>query len=181
MLFLSRIFGRKKQLRQAAENWLSSIIGQSRLPVFYSERGVPDTLDGRFELMTLHAVLVLRRLRDLEPDGAKLSERLFDRLFSNFDYALRESGVGDLMVGKRMRLLGEAYLGRARAYDEALQKSPEALEAAIHRNLLDERDGTISTQLTEYVLHLVQELDKTPDTSLMEADINWPDATKFLS
>ena len=98
--------------------------------------GVPDTLDGRFDLIGLHAFLLIHRLRFLPAPGPALAQAVFDAMFSDMDKALREMGVGDLSVGRRVRAMWEAFHGRAAAYQEALD-SPDAaaLPAALARNV----------------------------------------------
>ena len=108
----------------------------ARDPFLYSEIGVPDTLDGRFDAIGLHVFLLIRRLnREPEP-GPSLSQAVFDAMFSDMDHNLREIGVSDLSVGKRMRAMWEAFHGRANVYAETIRTADrEALEAALARNV----------------------------------------------
>src|SRR5512141_2125850 len=96
-----------------------AIVAQARLPGFYRDYAVPDTVDGRFELIVLHLVLVLDRLAD-DPALRVLGQGVFDRFCQDMDHNLREMGVGDLTVPKQMQRMGGAYYGRAQAYREAL-------------------------------------------------------------
>jgi cytochrome b pre-mRNA-processing protein 3 len=103
---------------------------------FYTVLGVPDTLDGRFDLVGLHAWLLIRRLRALPPPGAPLAQAVFDAMFSDMDVNLREMGVGDLSVGKKVRAMWEAFHGRASAYDTATSSGDRAaLTEALTRNI----------------------------------------------
>src|SRR3954467_6755518 len=113
------------------------IVAQAREPLFYRAMGVPDTVNGRFDMVLLHLWMVLRRFRPGD-GGAELSQALFDRFCADMDANLREMGVGDLTVPKRMQKFGEAFYGRAAAYDAALsaEQPQEALAAAIARNIL---------------------------------------------
>ncbi len=108
----------------------------ARQPPFYAELGVPDTLDGQFDLVGLHVFLLIERLRhDAEP-GPLLAQAVFDAMFADMDVNLRELGVGDLSVGKRVRAMWEAFHGRAAAYGAALAADePDALARALARNL----------------------------------------------
>jgi cytochrome b pre-mRNA-processing protein 3 len=106
----------------------------ARTPWFYAELGVPDTLDGRFDMVGLHAYLLIRRL-SADPAGQKLSQAVFDAMFSDMDINLREMGVSDLSVGKRVKTMWEAFHGRAHAYAEAMKTGPETLAEALSRNL----------------------------------------------
>lgn len=131
---LSWLFGRTVN-RSMIERLHAEIVAAARDPVFYTAYAVPDTFEGRFEILTLHAWLALRRLGALPPPAADIAQDLTDRLFRHFDVALRELGVGDLSVPKRMRRLAEAFLGRCAAYDAALGAGDAALAAALARNV----------------------------------------------
>ena len=111
-------------------------VAAARDPLLYTAFGVPDTLHGRFDLIGLHAFLLIRRLRRLPPPGADLAQAVFDAMFSDMDVNLREMGVGDLSVGKRVRTMWEAFHGRAQAYDAAMDAADvTALEQALMRNV----------------------------------------------
>ena len=111
-------------------------VAAAREPYCYAAQGVPDTLDGRFDLIGLHAFLLIHRLRFLPDPGPALAQAVFDAMFSDMDKALREMGVGDLSVGRRVRTMWEAFHGRARAYEAGLQSTdPAALPAALARNI----------------------------------------------
>ena len=104
---------------------------------FYLEHGVADTFEGRFELLILHAGPVLKRLNEAEAPGPDLAQDLVDAIFRHLDAGLREMGVGDLAVPKRIKKLAEAFLGRSAAYDSAIGEGQEAVEAALSRNVFD--------------------------------------------
>lgn len=137
-MFLSRLF-RKKPHNDTAHHLYLEVAGQARQPVFYRHGGVPDNLDGRFDMLALHMFLVLRRLgaKHCGSDAAELAQNLFDVMFGDMDRSLREMGVGDLTVGKRIREMSEAFYGRVEAYEAGLQAVDEnvALMAALARNL----------------------------------------------
>jgi cytochrome b pre-mRNA-processing protein 3 len=113
-----------------------SAVAQARQPVFFESLGVPDTLDGRFDLVTLHTGLLVCRLsRDADPRAKDLAQAVFDAMFADMDLNLREMGVGDLAVGKRVKKMWEAFHGRAQAYDQALRAGDLAgLAEALSRN-----------------------------------------------
>src|SRR4051812_27436201 len=106
----------RKPLRGTIEAIYGMIVTQAREPLFYRDLGVPDTVDGRFDVLVLHLWMVLRRLKAIE-GGAPLSQGVFDVFCDDMDANLREMGVGDLKVPKRMQAFGEAFYGRAGAYD----------------------------------------------------------------
>lgn len=107
-------------------------IAQARLPVFYDALRVPDTVDGRFDMLLLHVYLVVRRLNDT-PDQA---QQLFDLMFTDMDRNLREMGVSDISVAKKIKPMFQAFYGRGHVYDEALAAVDDAaLAAALNRNI----------------------------------------------
>ena len=102
----------------------------ARAPVLYARLGVPDTVEGRFEALALHLVLVLRRLRRLPPPAKEVAQDLVDAFFRHLDATLREIGVGDMGVPKRMKKLAQAFYGRAASYDAALDSADTVRVAA---------------------------------------------------
>src|ERR1700719_2354758 len=116
-----------------------AIVAQARSPIFYAELGVPDTVEGRFDMVVLHLMLVLRRLlREPQGEGAApaLAQGLFDAFCRDMDHNLREMGVGDLSVPKEMQRMGEAFYGRAQAYRTAMRAvGEEALAEVVVRNI----------------------------------------------
>ncbi len=131
---LKRLF-KKDPLEEPTQALYSRIVEQARQPAFYRNNGVPDSLDGRFELVILHVFLVLHRLKQTDTDTTDLSQHLFDILFQDMDQCLREIGVGDTGVSIRIKRMVEGFYGRVQAYETGLTDSDEALEAALTRNL----------------------------------------------
>ena len=125
----------RNQLRDAAERAYAAVVAQSRRPEFYAALGVPDTLDGRFEVICLHAFLYLHRLKSEKAPAAALSQRFFDLMFADFDRSLREIGTGDLSVGRQVKRMAEGFYGRIRAYEEGLAGDDAPLHGALERNL----------------------------------------------
>ena len=128
----ARLFGHPPE-KIAAATVHRAAVDQARLVPFYAEHGVPDTLDGRFEMIILHTFLVLHRLRSL-PEAQKFNQALYDVLFGDMDRALREMGTGDLSVGKQVRRMAQGLAGRTRAYQDGLAGSGDLIEA-LRRNL----------------------------------------------
>ncbi|MBV1707319.1 MAG: ubiquinol-cytochrome c chaperone [Hyphomicrobiales bacterium] len=129
-------FFRKSRNRPLIDALHGEIVAASRQKVFFTDYGVPDNFEGRFEVVSLNAGLLLRRLQECDEPGPQIAQDLVDRLFLGFDGALRESGVGDLAVARKMNALAEAFLGRNQAYAAALTAGePGALEAALARNI----------------------------------------------
>ena len=111
------------------------IVGQARQPAFYGAQAIPDSLDGRFELVALHAFLVLRRLKHGGGNAAGLAQALLDGLVLDMDRNLREMGVGDLGVGRRVKDMARGFYGRIAAYEAGLDGTDDLLAAALERNL----------------------------------------------
>jgi cytochrome b pre-mRNA-processing protein 3 len=111
----------------------SAIVAQARQPVFYAGFGVPDTLEGRFEMLLVHAYLFVRRLKG-DPAAEETARQVIETMFDDMDRSLREIGVGDLSVGKKIKKMAQAFYGRAEAYDAGLAEGG-ALDEAILRNV----------------------------------------------
>ena len=111
------------------------VVEQARRPGFFVDCGVPDTLDGRFELICLHAFLYLHRLKREQPQAAPVGQCFFDAMFADFDRSLREMGTGDLSVGRQVKRMAEAFYGRVAAYEPGLAGDDAVLQPALQRNL----------------------------------------------
>ena len=110
-------FWRKPRERSAVDILHGEIVDAARRAEFYGPGALPDTVQGRFEALVLHVLVVLRRLRQLPPPADELAQELVDAVFSHLEIALRETGVGDFGVPKRMKKLGQAFYDRAAEYD----------------------------------------------------------------
>ncbi len=131
------LFGKRGRLRTERSGYelYGAAVAAARQPFFYHDLGVPDTLDGRFDLVGLHAFLLIRRLQREGAEGAALAQAVFDAMFNDMDVNLREMGVGDLSVGKKVRAMWEAFHGRATVYADAMEAGPELLAEALERNV----------------------------------------------
>src|ERR1700744_1290378 len=170
-----------------------AIVAQARLPAFYIHYGVPDSVEGRFELLVLHLVLVLRRLADREavaaggpllgPGSGLWGRRFFDVFCRDLDDNLREMGVGDLAVPRRMRQFGEAFYGRQAAYGTALDVSDSrALEKALARNMLGDEGATDrAAALARYVGAAVGQLDAESEQALVAGRAAFPSPESFVN
>jgi cytochrome b pre-mRNA-processing protein 3 len=134
----SKVLGflRRRRHERVGFELYGQIVAAARMPFLYRDLGVPDTLDGRFDLVGLHAFLVIRRLSSLPPPGPDVAQAVFDAMFSDMDINLREMGVSDLTVGKRVKVMWEAFHGRASVYAAAIADSDgAALAEALARNV----------------------------------------------
>jgi cytochrome b pre-mRNA-processing protein 3 len=149
------------------------IVAQARSPVFYRDYGVPDTVDGRFELILIHLFLVLHRLGESERD---FGQQLFDLFCQDMDRNLREMGIGDLKVPKEMRRIGEAYYGRAAAYRAALDSpDPGVLDGAIARNVFGGAQSADVARLTNYIRAVVDSLARQDAGAFHRGKLSFPD------
>jgi cytochrome b pre-mRNA-processing protein 3 len=193
-----------RPFRRIAENrniaaLYGMIVTQARREAFYVDYAVPDTVEGRFDLIVLHMVLVLRRLGAEESHGRghrEIGQRLFDAFCQDLDGNLREMGVGDLAVPKRMRRFGEAFYGRQAAYLAALEAGGDRdFENALARNIfpgdsgvdakdvdtkdVDARDNDKAARLARYARAVVRELDAQRDDALMRGEVAFPSPEAF--
>jgi cytochrome b pre-mRNA-processing protein 3 len=127
----------RKDPRQALiERLYDRVAAASRRPWLYLELGIPDTAEGRFETLALHVILVLRRLQQLPAPAGEVAQELTDTFFRHLEGSIRELGVGDVVVPKRMKSLAESFFGRIRAYAAALDAADGAeLAKALARNV----------------------------------------------
>jgi cytochrome b pre-mRNA-processing protein 3 len=151
---LDRLFGKPRE-KTAAITLYQAIVTAARQPFLYREHGVPDTVEGRLELVMLHTSLVIDVLRRDEEDAGAMavSQALFDAMFDDFDAAMREMGVGDSGIGKKIRFMAEGFYGRSQSYLTSLaQADNAALERVLARNLLGvESDESRAGPLAAYV------------------------------
>jgi cytochrome b pre-mRNA-processing protein 3 len=178
---LFRHLRQRSHLRDAAHHLYMVAVRQARQPTLYSAGGVSDTLDGRFDLIVLHVVLLVRRLRACGEAGRPLSQALFDVMFDDMDQSLREMGVGDLRVGKRVKQMARAFYGRAEAYDRAFDLPPgerrrTAIAEALARNIYN--GGTPPEDrlrgMALYVEAIITELDEQDQAALLGGDVRYP-------
>ncbi|MBV6659164.1 MAG: ubiquinol-cytochrome C chaperone [Devosiaceae bacterium] len=178
-----------------------SVAEASRQPVFYETLGVTDSISGRFDMLITHAVLVLRRLARIEgerrEEAASRSQAFSDILFRDLDRALRDTGVSDRKVPKKLKLLAEAYLGRGQAFGNALDAGDtEALADALGRNSggivfkadklpEDDDEEGASAMNTMAVAAYVRAADiaigSQSDADVLEGTFAWPDAQQFAA
>ncbi|MGH7047516.1 MAG: ubiquinol-cytochrome C chaperone family protein [Stellaceae bacterium] len=169
-------FVRRKPIRSAAMVAYAQIVAQARRPVFFADYGVPDTLDGRFELICLHAFIYLHRLRELRPRAAALSQAVFDTMFADLDRSLRELGTGDLSVGRHVKRMARGFYGRIHAYQDGIARGDAALAAALVRNLY----GTVGGPkvgigaMTRYLRRAVAELARQNAADLLTGRVRFP-------
>jgi cytochrome b pre-mRNA-processing protein 3 len=127
---------RRNRHERAGFELYGAAVAAARDPFLYMSLGVPDTLDGRFDMVGLYAFLLIQRLKRETTPGPALAQAVFDAMFSDMDVNLREMGVGDLAVGRKVRIMWEAFHGRSAAYAKAMESGDvDALDAALERNV----------------------------------------------
>jgi cytochrome b pre-mRNA-processing protein 3 len=157
------------------------IVAQARAPAFYRSYGVPDTVNGRLEMIMLHAILVLDRLQ-AEPAAVRgLGQGVFDAFCRDMDASLREMGTGDLAVPRKMRDIGEAFYGRQAAYRAALAAPDRGLlAAALARNIFAAAAPPGAQRLAGYVRAAVRELAAQEGDALGRAELRFPDPEQVV-
>jgi len=171
---LASLFGRDRR-PPAVHAVYGRIVERAREPQFYEQWGVPDTFDGRFELLALHAFLVLHRLRREGDEAEDFAQALFDTLFFDMDRGLRERGVGDLGVGRRVKDMVKAFYGRISAYEKGLADAA-ALAAGLRRNLygtVAEPDAAQIAQAAVYVRRQAAALAGQPVATLLAGEVSF--------
>ncbi len=176
---------RKPRAHGTIEAIYGMIVTQAREPIFYRDLGVPDTVNGRFDLLVLHLWMVIRRLKSIEGGHSQgdalmffkngrsgrtgLSQALFDRFCEDMDANLREMGVGDLTVPKRMQAFGEAFYGRAAAYDLAVSLGAEPLSQALCKNVVNGEGIENARRLAIYAEEAIARLAELDEVTLQAA------------
>ena len=138
-----RVFPKPARRRKVVERLYSAIMEKARHPALFAQGFLPDTMDGRFHAVTLYACLIFPKLQACGEEGRAISERLYTRLFDSFDAALRETGVGDASIARKIRKMGEHFFGIGQALSEALDESQpsEAVAAVLIRNGITEEEA----------------------------------------
>jgi len=131
----------------------NAIVAQSRQPVFYAEWGVPDTVTGRFDMISLHMALVFRRLRSDDQAIKDFSQAVFDLFFKDMDRSLREMGVGDLSISKRIQKMGNLFFGLLAAVNAAMDsRNMQGLDDVLSRNVYAEIENPPVRKLSQYMV-----------------------------
>jgi cytochrome b pre-mRNA-processing protein 3 len=163
--------------KETAARLYDAVVAQARQPGFYRAFGVPDTMLGRYEMVCLHAFLVLKRLKGGGPQGRALAQTLHDLIFDDFDIALREAGLGDMGVGKRLKKLARNLHGRISAYERGLVEGEAAISEALRRNLYASAaptDAQLAAMVT-YLRDARRAVDALPVSGLFEAELAFPE------
>jgi cytochrome b pre-mRNA-processing protein 3 len=164
------VLKRRRQRRDAALAAYTAIVARAREPGLFAAWGVPDTLDGRFELLALHAFLVLNRLK--RESAKEFAQTLFDIMFADLDRGVREMGATDIGVGRHVKAMARGFYGRIAAYERGLGDEAE-LQAALRRNLF----GTVAPKpeqvagAARYLREQAAALAAVPAATLTAGDV----------
>ncbi|MDP6896128.1 MAG: ubiquinol-cytochrome C chaperone family protein [Rhodospirillales bacterium] len=155
----------------------SSVIAQARQPYFYTDLAVPDTPDGRYDMIMIHAFLILHRLKRDLPNTKEISQALFDIMFEDMDKSLREMGAGDVGIGRRIKEMAKAFYGRIAAYDEGLNRDDDSLDIALQRNVY--RQSSVKNEqvsaLGSYIRREAVNLSDQPTEVLLGGKLSFAD------
>jgi cytochrome b pre-mRNA-processing protein 3 len=168
-----RLFSRNRRNEAIAYSLYGAIVAQARQPALYTEFRVPDTLDGRFDMVVLHGFLLFHRLKTETETTRQIGQAVFDIFLKDMDGTLREMGVGDISVPKKLKKMAEVFFGRIRAYDDALTAGDHAaLVAAIGRNVFpDGAPAGAAEQIASYVESSVSSLGAQSLDDILAANL----------
>ena len=170
------MFFQKKNKNQNVEKIYGKIVNLSRSQKFYSYLNVPDTIDGRFDMLILFTILVIHTLSKIKPKGVLLSQELFDLTFRDLDYSLREMGVGDLGVSGRIKTMISAYMGRQKVYSNSFYKNDEkGLNVNLKNNVFRNTEITELkiNILSSYCFKLLKHLEKYDKDALLTGNFEF--------
>jgi cytochrome b pre-mRNA-processing protein 3 len=171
---LTWFLSRKPRIGSAHYALYEAIVAQSRQTHFYADWGVPDTVTGRFDMISLHMALVLRRLKREGPAVSEFSQALFDLFFKDMDRSLREMGVGDISVPKRIEKMGGLFYGLVDGLGDALESEDDgALDAFVLRNFLPAEQAGKAGAFAAYLTRQIAWLDALPGDGILKGSLTW--------
>ncbi len=174
---LANIFAKSNAVPE--ENTYAQIVAQARQIPFYRDADVPDTLDGRFDMIVLHVFLLIHRTNaEGDEESTDYAQLVFDRMFMDMDESLREMGVGDLSVGKKIKKMARVFYGRSQAYENALKSEENTLDEVakvVARNIYDDEQAVEKAKgLAAYIIAAVDHLAEQPIEDILAGKISFP-------
>ncbi len=164
---LSFFFGAHKRRQESVHRLYEHVAYASRNAFFYTDLAVPDTPQGRLEMLMAHTVIVLERLQQLPPPANELSQDFVDYVFLQIDHGLREIGIGDLSVGKKIKKIAQDFYGRAALYAQALRdQNSDLLAQTLARNVYNAEELTTTPHVQQLAQCLIQLANETSHLSL---------------
>jgi cytochrome b pre-mRNA-processing protein 3 len=158
----------------AGETLYASLVQAARAEHFYRDMGVPDTVDGRFDMIVVHMFLTLNALKGDAVGVDDLRQGLTDAFFKDMDRSLREMGVGDLSVGKKVRKMAEAFYGRIAAYADGLKTGEDGLRQALARNIFADVPEGKTDVLAKWMLRARTTLEQAGADAVARGEVQWP-------
>ena len=170
------MFFKKKKYETVPNDIYQKIVKFSRNKMFYTKFKVPDTIDGRFDMLTLITIIVVFRLSKIKDEGIKLSQKIFDIIFKDLDFSLRELGAGDVSVANNMKKLISSYMGRQKIYLKAFKNDDEKFLATAFKNNIfrnnDQKDNLILL-LSINIFNINKKLDLIEDKKILDGDFEF--------
>lgn len=169
---------RRNRNTDTIDRLYGAIVAQARQPAFYTVFGVPDTVEGRLDMIMLHAVLFMNRVDGDAEAVRDLGQAVFDRFCRDMDDNLREMGVGDLAVPRQMQRIAGAFYGRTGAYRAALAEAdPTHLVGALRRNIYadEPQADPFAQRLAAYVRNAAAHLKQQPAAALLAGQLSYPE------
>jgi cytochrome b pre-mRNA-processing protein 3 len=162
----------------SAANLYSACLSQSRLPEFYREIGVADSYDGRVDLLTLHLTLIMKAARKFGAQGEQLSQALYDVMVEDFNIAMREEGLSDTGIKRRIKPMLALFYGRAKAYTAALENGDDLQALMLETLLVDAQSPKGAAVMADYISRADQLIDAMSEKQLQAGEIKFPPLSK---
>ena len=170
------MFFKKKKYETVPNDIYQKIVKFSRNKIFYTKYKVPDTIDGRFDMLVLITIIVVFRLSKIKDEGIKLSQQVFDIVFKDLDFSLRELGAGDVSVANNMKKLISSYMGRQKIYLKAFKNDDEMFLAMAFKNNIfrnnDQKENLILL-LSRNIFKINKKLNLIDDEKILEGDFEF--------
>ena len=173
MGFLARLMGRNDTALVDGGRLYMALLKQSRQPEFYGQGRVPDSYEGRIEVLTLHMVVVIARLRQMGEQGERLSQAVFDAMVDDFDIALREEGLTDSGVKRRIKPIVQLFYTRLKAYDASVDDDPDS-GSKMWGGIMPDADQGFLKSLNDYRAQFAKGLDDKTLGQIAKAAIVYP-------
>ena len=170
------MFFKKNKNEIIPNNIYQKIVTFSRNKIFYTKYKVPDTIDGRFDMLVLITIIIVFRLSKINGEGIKLSQKIFDIIFKDLDFSLRELGAGDVSVANNMKKLISSYMGRQKIYLKSFKNNDEKFLAKAFKNNIyrnNNQKQNLILLLSKNILRINKKLDLIDDKKILEGDFEF--------
>ena len=170
------LFRTKNHNRIIVDRQYATLSSTARTPDFYARLDVPDTVMGRFEMLSVVMILFFRRTRSSATSGQEIAQEIVDAFFQDIDYSIRELGIGDNSVPKRMKKLAGMFYGRLESYAAAMDgNNRDALAMALRRNIHpDLADAPSMVGLADWMMEAEQHLNQVSETEISTGSASFP-------